>query len=272
MRLSLTDRTAVITGGGSGIGRETAITLANAGASVVVADVDKTGGSETVDQIVDNTSSDAAFVQTDVSDSNEVDTLVDATVERFDSIDIFVNNAGGSFDDDTITRVSDSTLDQIIEVNLKGQFCCARAVIPTMVENGGGALVHISSVNALSGIGLAGYSAAKGGVISLSRVIANQYGQYGIRSNVVCPGTIITDASSEKLTDPSPIRDEWLNQYPVGRFGHPEDVAAAVVYLASDNASFVTGTNLVVDGGLTVGPDQTLERSMYDIDDLNTDS
>ncbi|WP_049972677.1 SDR family NAD(P)-dependent oxidoreductase [Haladaptatus cibarius] len=257
---------AIVTGASNGIGRAIAQQLAAANATVVVADVDENGGERTVAAIEDDGGT-AEFVRTDVSDATDVSTLVEATMDAHGSVDALVNNAGGSFDDGNPDRVTEETWNRIIDVNLKGQFLCARETLPAMVESGGGSMVHVSSVNARIGIGLAAYSMSKNGVLALSRIIATQYGRHGVRSNAVCPGSIITDASSEKLTTEGPVREEWLDQYPVGRFGRPEDVAAAVSFLTSEMASFITGTELVIDGGLTAGLDQRLETMMYDIDE-----
>ncbi|WP_266081402.1 SDR family NAD(P)-dependent oxidoreductase [Haladaptatus caseinilyticus] len=260
---------AIVTGAAKGIGRAVAKRFADADMTVIVADVDNEGSERTVAEI-ENEGGTAEFVPTDVSNPSDVATMVEATMERHGSVDILVNNAGGSFDDGNVADVATNTWDRIIDINLKGQFLCAREVLPAMVESGGGSMVHISSVNARLGIGLVSYSAAKSGILALSRLVATQYGRHGVRSNAICPGSIITDASSEKLTTEGPVREEWINQYPVGRFGRPEDVAAAAFYLTSEEASFVTGTELVVDGGLTAGLDQQLETMMYDIDEPPT--
>jgi 3-oxoacyl-[acyl-carrier protein] reductase len=256
----------IVTGGSNGIGRTIAEQFARVDATVVIADVDIEGGEEVVEAI-ERDGGIADFVRTDVSNTDDVATLVNATIDAHDSVDVLVNNAGGSFDDGNPTSVTESTWDRVIDVNLKGQFLCAREVLPAMIESGGGSMLHVSSANAQHGIGLASYSAAKNGILALSRIIATQYGRHGVRSNAVCPGTIITGASSEKLTTEGPIREEWLDQYPVGRFGRPEDVAAAALFLTSEAASFITGTELVIDGGLTAGLDQRLEQMMYAIDE-----
>lgn len=256
----------VVTGASNGIGRSIAHQFGAAGATVVVADIDTDGGERTV-ATIERDGARAEFVPTDVSSSHDVASLIEATMDMYGTLDVFVNNAGGSFDDGNPDRVSESTWDRIIDVNLKGQFLCAREALPAMIDSGGGAMLHVSSVNARLGVGLASYSAAKNGILALSRLIATQYGRHGIRSNAICPGTIITGASSETLQTEGTVREEWLDQYPVGRFGRPEDVAAAALFLTSDAASFITGTELVIDGGLTAGLDQRLEELMYDIDE-----
>lgn len=260
----LAGRTALVTGGATGIGESIADLFAREGAAVVVADVDEVGGESTVAAIEDAGGT-AAFVPTDITDESQVESLVETTVERFGGPDVLVNNAGGSLDDDNPHRVDRATFENVVELNLTGTFLCTRAVLPAMVEAGGGAMVHLSSINATAGIGLAAYSAAKSGIVAFSRVVATQYGRHGVRSNALCPGTVITDASSPTLTERGPVREQWLDQYPLGRFGRSKDVAEAALFLATDRAAFVTGTELVVDGGFTAGPDQTLEREMYDI-------
>lgn len=261
--------TAVVTGAAQGIGRAIARRFAADGATVVVVDVDTDGGTETVASIEAN-GGEAAFVEADVTDPAAVEAVFDAVDEQFDGPDVLVTNAGGSLEDDTLTRVSIEEWRRILELNLTGTFLCSRAAVSRMAHADGGRLVHVSSINALYGIALTAYSAAKSGVISLSRVIATQYGRHGVRSNVLCPGTIITDASSPKLTEGghSDVRAEWFDQYPLGRFGRPEEVAEAALFMGSPRSSFVTGTDLVVDGGLSAGPDQSLEKQMYDIDRL----
>ncbi|WP_158059651.1 SDR family NAD(P)-dependent oxidoreductase [Halorussus halophilus] len=269
MNSSICDRSgdvAIVTGASNGIGRAVAERLATANATVVVADVDAEGGAETVKAIEDDGGT-AEFVQTDVSNAHDVSTMVEATMDTHGSVDVLVNNAGGSFEDDNPHKVDEETWDRIVDVNLKGQFLCARETLPAMVASGGGSMVHVSSVNAKLGVGLAAYSASKNGILALSRIIATQYGRHGVRSNAVCPGSIITDASSEKLTTEGPVREEWLDQYPLGQFGRPEDVATAVDFLTSDMASFISGAELAIDGGLTAGLDQQLETMMYEVDD-----
>lgn len=260
---------AIVTGGASGIGQSTAERFAREGASVVVADCDGVAGRETIDRIT-SFGGEALLVETDVSDVDEIASLVQATEERYGEIDILVNNAGGSFGDDNLHRVSESTIETNLLVNLKGHIICTREVVPVMAASGGGSIVHLSSVNGLTGISLPSYSAAKGGIVAFSRVIATQYGCHGIRSNVVCPGTIETNNRLSEMgsQDNADIREKWLDQYPLRRFGRPNNVADSILFLASDLSSFITGTELVVDGGLMAGLDHTHQSLVYDIEEI----
>lgn len=273
MRASvLADDVAVVTGSARGIGRAIAERFADEGAAVVVADVNAEGGRETVERI-EAAGGVATFVETDVSDAGDIRGLVDATLDAHGGLDVLVNNAGGSMSgDDNLHRIDEATWDANLDVNLKGSFLCAREALPAMVASDGGRMVHMSSVNGLTGIGLTAYSAAKAGILSLSRTIATQYGRHGVRSNVICPGTIETESRRVEMekSGGGPAREEWLEQYALGRFGRPDDVADASLYLASDLSSFVTGSELVVDGGLTSGLDHRFEQLVYDVDEVPT--
>lgn len=264
----LDGKTAVVTGAGNGIGRAIAVRLAEADATVIVADVDEDGGETTV-AALDEGGHDALFVPTDVTERDDVETLLDVTTEEFGSLDILVSNAGASWNDDMLHRVSLETWRQMIELNLTSHFLLAREAIEPMVESGGGSMVFTSSVNGSTGIGLTGYSAAKSGIFGLSRLIATNYGHHGVRSNVLCPGTIQSETLAEKRKEEwdDSQWDSWVDQYPLGRFGKPDEVAKAAVFLASDAASYVTGTTLVVDGGMTAGPNHSHLDSAYDLDD-----
>lgn len=265
--MTLEGKTAVVTGAASGIGRAIAQTFAAAGADIVIADVDERGGEKTVAGICDAGNT-ATFIQLDVRDSADVADVMDAALESFGSLDVVVNNAGGSFDDDALHRVSDETFDGVVGVNLRGAFNCTRAAVPRMVESGGGSFVHIASVNGLRGIGFASYSAAKAGVLGLSRTVATQYGRHGIRSNCLVPGTIVTPENESKFSgENSDLRETWLDQYPVGRLGRIGDVTEAASFLADDDrAGFITGAELPVDGGLTArGVDHTFQAEMFDV-------
>lgn len=268
MERVLSESVAVVTGGSNGIGRAIADRFVEAGASVVVADRDVEGGRETVRRI-EHAGGTAKFVETDVTDVDAVNALMEATVDEFGSLDILVSNAGASADEDALHRLDVETWEQMIDLNLSSHFYCARAALPFLTRDGGGSVVFMSSVNGLTGIGLPSYSAAKSGLLGFSRVLATHYGRQGVRSNVLCPGTIQSESLASKRE--SQWSDEqwqgWRDQYPLGRFGRPEEVADAALFLASDLSSFVTGQKLVLDGGLTAGLNHSLLDLMYDIDE-----
>ncbi|EMA52560.1 MULTISPECIES: SDR family NAD(P)-dependent oxidoreductase [Halococcus] len=272
----LSNETAVVTGASSGIGRAIAERLAEAGANLVLCSRSNTEIQAVANAITDaDTPGRAHGVVCDVTDSGDVDSLIEAAVERFGGIDVLVPNAGGMIDDDALHRIDEDVFEANLDVNLTGQFRTVKAALPVMVDGGGGSIVFMGTANALTGIGLTGYTAAKGGILSLCRLIAAQYGRHGIRANVVSPGTIETEARADEMDvgdrdDERSAREEWLDQYPLGRFGRPDEVADATLFLASERSSFVTGSNLVVDGGLTAGLDQSFHERVYDADEAPT--
>ncbi|RQG93614.1 SDR family NAD(P)-dependent oxidoreductase [Natrarchaeobius chitinivorans] len=265
----LANDTAVVTGGSSGIGRSIAIRFAEEGATVIVADVDRDGGTETVETI-ERAGGTAEFVSTDVTDESQVTSLVETAEERYGGVDVLVNNAGGATSYDRIGEMDLSTWQRDLERNLTGTFLCTQAVLPGMIDRGGGSIVHMSSVNGRTGIGLPAYTAAKSGILGFSRLLATQYGIHGIRSNAICPGTIVTEQREAEMDahGGDAAQSVWLDQYALERLGEPEDVADAALFLASDLSAFVTGTELVVDGGLLAGTDLRVQRTIYDVDDL----
>jgi 3-oxoacyl-[acyl-carrier protein] reductase len=273
MDAPLADDAAVVTGASRGIGRAIAEALAAAGADVAICSRARDRVAPVAEAITDATDRDAIAVECDVTDAEAVDRLVDRTVDRFGGVDVLVNNAGGSSGEDApLHRVDEDSWDWHVDVNLKGPFLCTRAVLPHMVDDGGGRIVHVGSVNGLTGIGLTPYSAAKSGLLALSRNVAVRYGHAGVRSNVLSPGTVVTatrreemDETEERAGDADAARRRWLDQYPLGRFGEPEEVAEAALFLASNRSSFVTGHNLVLDGGLTAGLDQAFQREIYGV-------
>lgn len=253
----LDDRTAFITGAGSGIGRATARLFAGQGARVAVVDRDTEGGEETVALIEENNGR-ALFIHADVSDAREVSGAVDKTIHRMDGLDIMVNVVGVSgrrWGDGPAAECTEKAWDQLMQINLKSTFLCCKYGLRHMESLDRGAIVNISSVLGLVGgdedFATHAYAASKGGIISLTRSIATYYAPQNIRANVVCPGLIATPMSERAQNDPG-IRRRLSDLQPLtGDFGEPEDVAHAALYLASDRAKFVTGTVVPVDGGWT---------------------
>ena len=241
-------KVAIVTGAGSGIGRATARLLAQEGAAVIVADVDPEGGEETVRQIRE-AGFPARSVPTDVARTEDAQRMVATAIEQFGRLDILHNNAYWAPLYRPLVDTTEEEWDRTVDVTLKGVFLGCKYAIPAMIERGGGVIVNTASTAALAGSPqFAAYMAAKGGVVQLTRSVAIDYGAVGIRANAVCPGLTETPATEPVLADPE--RRQWLtSKLLVGRIGRPIDIAWAVVYLASDESSFMTGQTLVVDGG-----------------------
>lgn len=234
----LKGKTAVVTGGAAGIGEEIVRRLAEEGARVINMDW------------AENSSEDTGICETirgDVSSAADVKRVFDAA----GPVDILVNNAAFSKGDGFLLDVSEEIWDRTLSVCLKGVFLCSQAALRSMVEKRAGAIVNISSVNALTGIHLAAYTAAKGGIISLTRVLAAQYGRYGVRINTICPGTILSESSRLHYDAHPEVTADLKALYPAGAFGSTADIASAVLFLVSDQASFINGATLAIDGGLS---------------------
>jgi NAD(P)-dependent dehydrogenase (short-subunit alcohol dehydrogenase family) len=246
----LEGKVALVTGGGSGIGRASALTFAREGARVVVADLNTTGGEETAHRIT-MSGGEAIFVNVDVAKSEQVKAMVDTAVSTFDRLDCACNNAGIAGTQASTAECSEETWDRVIRVNLKGVWLCMKYEIPQMLRQGGGVVVNVSSVAGLVGLrGWSPYAASKHGVLGLTKTAALEYAKDGVRVNAVCPSIVNTDMA-ECFTGGDPRTEKFiLAQQPLARMGTPEEVAAAVVWLCSDEASFVTGHALAVDGGL----------------------
>lgn len=239
-------KVALVTGAGGGIGRATAIAFAGSGAAVIVSDIAADGGEETV-ALIEGAGGKAQFHQCDVADPASVKSLVAATVDAFGRLDLAHNNAG--INRLTADEYDDANWDASVAVNLSGVMYCMREEAAVMLPQGKGAIVNTASINGLEGNPLQpGYTATKHGVIGLTRHGALRWAQQGIRVNAVCPGVIETAMTAPLATVPE-MRARLDAMTPLGRMGQPEEVAAAVLWLCSDAASFVTGHPLVVDGG-----------------------
>jgi NAD(P)-dependent dehydrogenase (short-subunit alcohol dehydrogenase family) len=242
-------KVALVTGGGSGIGRATALRLAQEGAKVMIADYMPEGGDRTVKMIKEK-GGEAAFVEANVSVTKQVEAMINKTVETFGRIDCAFNNAGIEGRIANTVDCSEEIFDRTIAINLKGVWLCMKYEIPQMLKQGGGSIVNTASVAGLVGFeGLPAYNASKHGVIGLTRTAALEFAQQKIRVNCVCPGVIRTPMV-ERLLDNRGFSEQELNAgEPVGRMGQPEEIAEGVIWLFSDAASFVTGHPMVIDGG-----------------------
>ncbi|PSP75684.1 NAD(P)-dependent oxidoreductase [Halobacteriales archaeon QS_1_68_20] len=245
-------KTAVVTGGGGqNIGQAISHRLAESGANVVIADVDADAGRSVVDGIED-AGGEAAFVETDVTDPDDVGGLVEAAVETYGTLDVLVNSAGRARGVE-LADIDASTFEWNLRQNLTSAAICTREALPHL-RDGGGSVVFISSVNALlGGFSEVAYSSAKAGLHALCRGLTADYAPEGVRFNVVCPGSVIGDASvwDERKPEESGTLEDLADLYPLGRYGKPEDVAEVVHFLASDRADWITGIVLPVDGGIS---------------------
>ena len=247
-----TGRVALVTGAGSGIGRSVAQAFAAKGAAVAVCDVDATGGNDTVAAVIE-AGGDARFFECDVSVERQVESMVAAVVDAWGRVDFAHNNAG--IDGDVRTRLADQSThnwDRVIAVNLAGVFHCMRQELPVMVRQGGGSIVNTASIAGLRGFAKAApYVASKFGVNGLTRVAALDYAVRGVRVNSVCPGVVETTMLGEAVETNPEMVEALAADTPMKRLGQPMEIAAAVVWLCSDEASFITGQNFAVDGGFT---------------------
>jgi 3-oxoacyl-[acyl-carrier protein] reductase len=253
--MRLEDRVALITGGAAGIGKATAQRFIEEGAQVVICDVNPETGQAAAEELGPN----AAFYQVNVADRQAVQEWVDAVADKYGKIDILVNNAG-VLRDNMLVKVKDGELakqmpeaefDLVIAVNLKGVFNCTQAVAPHMISQGSGVILNASSVVGLDGnFGQTNYVATKAGVIGMTKVWARELGRSNIRVNAVAPGFIATEMVRQM---PEKILESMTARVPLGRLGEPRDVADAYLFLASDEASFISGAVLRVDGAIVVG-------------------
>ena len=247
----LENKAVVVTGAGSGIGRYSALAFAREGASVTVSDIDNQSGEETV-QIIKESNGKAYFVQCDVSQSDQVRQLIQASVDKSGGLDYAINNAGISMRPASTVELDESEWDRVIGINLKSVYLCMKYEIPHMQEAGGGAIVNVSSLAGFRGkAGTLAYTASKHGVIGITKTAALEYANEGIRINAICPG--LTRSGMTAGLDQRPeLAEQLISHIPMRRMGLSEEIADAVIWLCDDTASFITGHVLVVDGGQTI--------------------
>ncbi len=253
--MRMKDKVVLVTGGAAGIGKATALKFAEEGAKVVICDVNETTGQETVKEL----GVDAAYYKVNVANREEVQKWVDDVVAKYGRVDVMVSNAGILRDGQLVkvkegqlvSQMSEADFDLVISVNLKGVFNCAQAVAPQMIKQGGGVILNATSIVGLDGnFGQTNYVATKSGVIGMTKVWARELGKFGIRVNAVAPGFTATEILNSM---PEKIIEGMKARTPLGRMGEPRDIANAYLFLASDEASFITGETLRVDGGIVVG-------------------
>lgn len=247
-----TGKIALVTGGGSGIGRATALRFADGGTRVVVSDISAEAGEQTV-ELIKEAGGDALFVRANMAEANEVEAMIRRTVDAYGRLDFAHNNAGIEGVKAPIVECSEENWDRVISVNLKGVWLCMKYEIAQMLKNGGGAIVNTSSVAGLTAVrNLPAYVASKHGVSGLTRAAAVEYAASGIRVNAVCPGIIRTPLI-ERITGGDPKEEAKRVAFAlVGRMGRPEEVAEAVIWLCSERSSFIVGQTIVMDGGWTL--------------------
>ena len=253
--MKLADKVALITGGNSGIGSATAALLAKEGAAVVITGRNTERG-EQVAQSINDDGGQAMFIQSDVRIAEECRAAVEETLDRFGRIDVLFNNAG-VLDPRTVPECTEEEWDETIDSSLKGAFLMSKYALPSMIERGSGSIIHTSSGWGILGGGrAAAYCAAKGGLIIMAKAMAIDHGPHGIRVNCVCPGDVQTPMMPDEAAKRGVSWEEYLagaSERPLGRVGTADEIANAVLFLASDDSSFVTGESLVVDGGGIAG-------------------
>lgn len=243
----LKGKTAIITGSGRGIGKAIAMKLASYGANIVINDIPSSDYADATCEEIKALGVDSIVIKGDVRNADDVKNLIDTTLEKFGTIDIFVNNAGVTRDG-LMLRMSEDDWDLVMDINLKGAFNCIKAVARPMMKQRSGAIINIASVvGEMGNVGQANYSASKGGLIALTKTTAKEFASRGIRCNAVAPGFIASDMT-DKLSDE--VKKQYFAAIPLGKFGQTDQIADVVAFLASDMSSYVTGQVINVDGGL----------------------
>jgi NAD(P)-dependent dehydrogenase (short-subunit alcohol dehydrogenase family) len=247
--MRLDGKVALITGGGSGMGKVASELFVREGASVILTDVNDEAGEATAASIGER----AHYVHADVSDAADAEAMVATTLERFGRLDVLYNNAGiMPLDDGSVTEADGSTWDTVLAVNVKGVMFGCKFGIPAMIASGGGSIINVASFVAWLGAATSqtAYTASKGAVLAMTREIAVEYARKGIRCNALCPGPIETPLLLALLSDEAKKQRRFVH-IPMGRLGHAEELAKAALFLASDDSSYMTGSSLIVDGGIT---------------------
>jgi NAD(P)-dependent dehydrogenase (short-subunit alcohol dehydrogenase family) len=251
--MRLAGKVAIITGAGAGIGRATALLFAKEGAKVVVADRDSERGAETV-SIIREDGGEATFIQVDVSQAADAERMARATVETYGKLDILVNNAG-IYTQGSVVEMTEEDWDRILDVNLRGVFLCSKYCIPEMIKGGGGSVVNIGSEAGIVGIqNQVAYNVSKSGVIALTKSTGLDFAAHNVRVNCLCPGRTLTPLVEKVIAeaqDPESTQRALEEDRPLKRMGRPEEIAAGILYLASDESLYATGSILSIDGGYT---------------------
>jgi NAD(P)-dependent dehydrogenase (short-subunit alcohol dehydrogenase family) len=252
--MRLAGRTALITGAGSGMGRVAATLFAKEGANVVATDISQEGLEVTARLVAEHAHGSVTALTGDVTSEQDVRAWVAQAVERYGALHVLYNNAGIFPDEDrSVLEMDEATFRRVIEVNLKGVMLCCKHAIPEIVRAGGGSVINVASFVALVGCSVPqdAYTASKGAVLALTKSLAVQFGPQRVRVNAICPGPVLTPLLADLFPNEEE-KNKRLQRIPLGRFGLPEDIVYAALYLASDESSWTTGTEFVVDGGITV--------------------
>ncbi len=261
--LPLKGKVAIVTGSGQGIGKAIALTFAKAGADLVISDINSTTARSTADAI-DNLGRQTLMVPVDVCDRNQIDNMVNKTLEKFKAIDILVNNAGGGYPTVPLIEMAEEDWDRVVTFNLKSTFLCCKAVGKVMVPRRRGNIVNLASMAALGPLPLgANYSAAKAGVKNLTETLAVELAPFNIRVNALAPGVIETPLTTELFGKRPELKEQRLKNIPLKRLGKPEDIANVALFLASDASGYITGQTILINGGLPtfVTPEAILDLS-----------